>query len=285
MYSTLLIIYSIILFIFFNLYLSTSNVIILISSILLFIYILFNLYRIQKSKIKKVTIIYLTFIVIFSVYLYSFSYLYIENSNFDFLETNRNIQIDNKIHEEIVWLYSFDDYSICIVNKCSIEDYFKNDINLINKYLKSNYNLSWIIKVNNEIENLIKKKNLLQENWISTMSYKITFDLNNFTESYLLGLKSYSVEYLKMKNNIFINKKQYFKYLNNYYYKVYDLVSTDNIEWIADLDNEYERKSIWNMIINRKYIYNHLIVSPKNIYSDMQIVKKFKNNMVLLEEH
>ncbi|MDD2871544.1 MAG: hypothetical protein PHS49_06145 [Candidatus Gracilibacteria bacterium] len=276
MYSILLIIYSIILFILFNLFLYLKSFIFLALSIILFFYILYNLFKIKKKEIPKITIIYSIFIIIFIAYIINYSHIKIEDYEYNFLEITSS-SIDNNINQELKLKYDIKDYNDCQNKGCEILENYKEDINSLNNYIKYNYNIWSIIKISKDIKNTIEKKELLSVQGIDTTKYKIDYDEKDFIENHLKSLKLEQIEYLKMNNSIFLNKKQYIKYLDNYYYKIYELYINNNIEGIIDLDKKYER-NIYKTIINRKYFYNVLIYSPKNIYNDIKIINSFELN-------
>jgi len=139
----------------------------------------------------------------------------------------------------------------------------------------------WLIKIEKEIDKLIEKKNKLGAKWLIFKDLKISFEMNIFIKNYLRSIKAENEKYLIMTDNLFINKNQYNNYLDNYYYKIYEFVLNDNIEWIRELTYEYER-NIYKVFINRKYLYNFMIFSPKHIYSDIKIIKSFNNKISLL---
>jgi len=281
MYSILLIIYSIILFILFNVFLYTLNYFLLFSFIILFCYVLYNLSKIENNRLYNISIVYIIFLVIFTIYWFNFSNIEIEKNKYNFLETNRNI-LGNSNIKNLELTYSIEEFNECNEKWCDILKYYTNDINLIKGYLNENYNILWIVRIDKEINNLIRKKKILNEKWIKTADYKINFNLDNLIKDYLITRRSKNIKYLNMKNNFFINKKQYINYIDNYYYKVYELIQYNNIELIRNLENEYSRNNIWKIIINRKNIYDFLIVPPKTLYSDIKIIKTFEDNIDII---
>ncbi|MDD2871831.1 MAG: hypothetical protein PHS49_07625 [Candidatus Gracilibacteria bacterium] len=210
------------------------------------------------------------------IYIYYYSYINIEKPTYNFLEAYNSGDINNK--EEHGLIYKIEDYENCFKKGCEVLEYYRNDITSINKYLENNFSFVSLIKENKEIKEMIKKKEYLENKGISTTNFKINFDIDSYTKNYLNTIKIQRKEYLTLNNNIFINKKQYFKYLDNYLYKIYDYVKYNDIEGIRTLENDYER-NVFKLPLNRKYLYNVLIIAPKNIYSDMSSINSLTNNI------
>lgn len=263
MYLLLLILFSFVWFFSINLFFVFGSFFLLMVFIISLLVVIYFLYKIYKLRNTKILSFYLFFTLLFSVYCFFYSYIDIkENKNIFLINSNNNF-IENTYN-----------YDICLNNECITEENFNKDVEYVNSKINTINNIQWISKLNSDILKLLEKKAKLWIKWV-----KIEYNYDYILKIFFQKLYNDSISNINFKDNLFFSKNQYEKYLTNFYIFSYENILNDNLPYIKD--SEYYRTdvSIYNYLLNRKYVYNRFFINNSVMYSYWLLLSDLNKNI------
>lgn len=259
-----------------NLYLLNKSPLILVFLIIFLIFFTIIFYFFSRKVFLSQVISFVIFSVVFGGYLYFYTKINFDNYEYSFLEKGKEVskKIDFNIKSKA-------EYEKCLnIKTCNILAYYREDLIKTQLILTQSFEITDLDKISGNVLKLLENKEFLIKRWYK-INDKIIFNKNNFTQNFLLNLYSKNIEsYNFKKDNIFISKNDYEKYLKNYYYFSYNKAQNNSFDDIKN-NKKYQRfdKNPLEILINRSNFYNTIITPPEVMFSYFLIINQIEKNI------